>query len=85
MQGGTCEATAFQVYGYRTTGLCIALGNYHNCGPDETIASEYVSIEDAMGMIRLCAAAAAAGELPDPHAVLRQKYEQNCEKYRAHF
>ncbi|HEY2341599.1 MAG TPA: M20/M25/M40 family metallo-hydrolase, partial [Chthoniobacteraceae bacterium] len=85
MQGGTCEATAFQVYGYRTTGLCIALGNYHNCGPDETIASEYVSIDDAAGMVRLCVAAAAAEEIPDPLASLRQKYEQDCEKYRAYF
>ena len=32
MSGGTCEATAYQLYGYETGGLCIALGNYHNRG-----------------------------------------------------
>lgn len=32
MSGGSCEATAFGVYGYRAAGLCLALGNYHNMG-----------------------------------------------------
>jgi putative aminopeptidase FrvX len=85
MQGGTCEATAYQLYGYRTTGLCVALGNYHNCGPEETIASEYVAIRDVLGMAQLCVAAATARDLPDPHAALREKYEKDCEKYRVFF
>lgn len=32
MAGGSCEATAFGVYGYRSAGLCLPLGNYHNMG-----------------------------------------------------
>lgn len=32
MAGGSCEATAFVAYGYRATGLCLPLGNYHNMG-----------------------------------------------------
>ncbi|MDP9494770.1 MAG: hypothetical protein M3P87_05965 [Actinomycetota bacterium] len=32
MAGGSCEATAFGVYGYRAAGLCLPLGNYHNMG-----------------------------------------------------
>src|SRR5438067_1475377 len=35
MQGGTCEATAYQLYGYRSAGLCVALANSHNCAPNE--------------------------------------------------
>ncbi len=85
MQGGTCEATAYQLYGYRTAGLCVALGNYHNCGAKETIASEYVSTEDVMAMVQLCAAAASSGPLPNPQAALREKYEKAYEKYRALF
>jgi endoglucanase len=85
MQGGTCEATAYQLYGYRTAGLCVALGNYHNCGPEETIASEIISIEDTLGMARLCLAAAKAGELADPQRALREKLEKDCEKYRPLF
>ncbi len=30
MDGGTCESTAYAAYGYRATGLCVALGHYHN-------------------------------------------------------
>lgn len=85
MQGGTCEATAYQLYGYRTAGLCVALGNYHNCGPDETIAAEYVSLDDALGMTRLCIAAARAGKLTDPHALLRIRLEREVEEHRRFF
>ena len=46
MSGGTCEATAYQLYGYRTAGLCVALGNYHNCGENTEIAAEFVSLAD---------------------------------------
>ncbi len=60
MSGGTCEATAYGEYGYQATGLCVALGNYHNCGPRGRIAAEYVSMEDVRGMVRLLAAAAVA-------------------------
>jgi putative aminopeptidase FrvX len=30
MDGGTCNSTAFSVYGYDAAGICLALGNYHN-------------------------------------------------------
>lgn len=58
MGGGTCEATAFQEYGYRCGALCVALGNYHNCGPENRIAAEYVSASDAQGMVDLLVEAA---------------------------
>ncbi len=34
LDGGSCEASAYQVYGYRSVAASIALGNYHNCTPD---------------------------------------------------
>ena len=46
MSGGTCEATGFGKRGYRTTGVALPLGNYHNQGPDDTIAAEYISARD---------------------------------------
>ncbi|MBL9168572.1 MAG: M20/M25/M40 family metallo-hydrolase [Verrucomicrobiales bacterium] len=58
MGGGTCEATAFQEFGYRCAALCVALGNYHNCGPESRIAAEYVSAADAQGMVDLLVEAA---------------------------
>lgn len=58
MSGGTCEATAYQEFGYESVGVCVALGNYHNCGPNQQIAAEYVSLADALGMVRLLVEAA---------------------------
>ena len=72
MSGGTCEATAYQEFGFETAAVCVALGNYHNCGPKERIAPEFVSVQDAAGMVALLAHAARkmpvfpklAGKLP---------------------
>jgi putative aminopeptidase FrvX len=67
MSGGTCEATAFGVHGYRATGLCLPLGNYHNMGNlDEVEAGigpahpmlEEVSLDDFHGLIELLLVAA---------------------------
>src|SRR5436190_1908820 len=52
MSGGTCEATAYQELGYQTCAVCIALGNYHNCGADGRIRGEYVNIGDADSMVQ---------------------------------
>jgi endoglucanase len=85
MSGGTCEATAYQLYGYRTAALCVALGNYHNCGPDETIASEFVAVDDVADMIALMHAAVTNESPVDPHAALRERLEKGLEKYRRYF
>jgi len=53
MSGGTCEASAFALYGYRTTGIAFPLGNYHNGAPDDRIEAEYIHIDDFMGGIEL--------------------------------
>jgi len=81
MNGGTCEATAFQLYGYRTAALCVALGNYHNCGPKTSIASEFVAVDDVRGLGRLLVAASTALASSDPVVELREKLEKGIEKY----
>jgi len=53
MDGGTCESTAFQQYGYRCAALCLPLGNYHNMGPRGRIAVETIRLSDAVGLVRL--------------------------------
>jgi len=58
MSGGTCEATAYQEFGFETAAVCVALGNYHNCADNHRIASEFVSVADALSMVELLAAAA---------------------------
>src|SRR5438132_2754031 len=58
MSGGTCEGTAYQEFGYQTCAVCVALGNYHNCAPNNQIRAEYVSIPDALSMVQLLVEAA---------------------------
>lgn len=58
MSGGTCEATAYQEFGFQTAAVCVALGNYHNCGERNRIAAEFVSVVDALSMVQLLASAA---------------------------
>lgn len=54
MDGGACEANAFLVHGYAATGICLALGNYHNMDTARRrIASEYISLKDWQMMVDL--------------------------------
>ena len=58
MSGGTCEASAFAVYGYQTTGIAFPLGNYHNGSPEGRIEAEYINVDDYLGGVDLLAEAA---------------------------
>lgn len=53
MDGGSCESTAYQAFGLRAGALCLALGNYHNCGKGHTIAPEFVDWNDFEGLVAL--------------------------------
>jgi len=81
MSGGTCEGTAYQLYGYRCGALCVALGNYHNCGPETEIAPEFVSLSDVEGMVKLMVHAVISPEQPDPQEALREKLEKGVAEY----
>lgn len=63
MSAGSCEASAFAVNGYRTTGIAFALGNWHNATTsimDEKgdVGEEYISLQDFSGGVRLIESAA---------------------------
>jgi endoglucanase len=60
MDGGSCEATAFGAFGYRATGLCLPLGNYHNIGKRGKVVPEFVSVSDLENLVSLTVAAAAS-------------------------
>jgi putative aminopeptidase FrvX len=64
MDGGTCEGTAFQAYGYRTGALCVPLLNYHNMGGRGKIAAEAVNLSDLTQMARWMAAWALEEKAP---------------------
>jgi len=52
MDGGTCESTAYQLFGYRCAGMCLPLGNYHNVGRGGRIAPESIRRSDLVGLVR---------------------------------
>jgi len=91
MSGGTCEATAFQEFGYQTAAVCVALGNYHNCATGNRIATEYVSVKDACGMVDLLGAAARqmpqyarlVGKLPKRLNKMRREAQPRLRKTAA--
>ncbi len=83
LDGGTCEATAYQLYDYTCAAASLALGNYHNITPESTIAAEFVAIDDFVGMVRLCVAAVLrSAKADDPQETLRKSLETNARSYR---
>ncbi|MEY2490131.1 MAG: hypothetical protein QOC70_2073 [Verrucomicrobiota bacterium] len=86
LDGGACEASAYQLYGYRSVAASIGLGNYHNCAPDGSIQCEYVSVDDYANMVGLCFALAnAAMKTPDPIKMLRAALEKKVAAYQPFF
>lgn len=89
MAGGSCEATAFVAYGYRATGLCLPLGNYHNMGYlDEVeqgkgmakVLPEIVAMDDFEGLVDLLLVAARA---VDSEWSLRERLETRFDQSQA--
>ena len=86
MSGGTCEATAFRLYGVRCGALCVALGNYHNCGPDNRIEAEFVSLADVEGLAALCThLVQRPGPGPGSDAALRARLENKLTLYQPYY
>ncbi|MBM3316367.1 MAG: hypothetical protein FJY75_00800 [Candidatus Eisenbacteria bacterium] len=52
MDGGTCEASPFAAWGYRSGGLAVPLRHYHNMGP-RGIAAEIVDLADLRSALAL--------------------------------
>jgi putative aminopeptidase FrvX len=81
LDGGACEASAYQLYGYRSVAASIGLGNYHNCAPDGSIQCEYVSVDDYANMVRLCLAIVCEPKRSDPVKDLRKTLEKKAASY----
>lgn len=84
MSGGSCEATAFGAYGHRSTGLCLALGNYHNMGDldgvetgtrEARVAPEQISLADFDGLVDLMIC--VARDIDSVSGQIRQRLASN--------
>ena len=53
MDGGTCESSAYYALGYEATGLCVALGNYHNVNrKTKKLGPEYIDLNDFENVVK---------------------------------
>ena len=85
MSGGTCEGTAFAMYGYSVTGIAFPLGNYHNAttdlrDADGDVGAEFIALPDFLGGVELMAeamrgsgGATAERRLPDVGQEVRER------------
>ena len=85
MDGGACESTAYCEYGYDATGMCVALGNYHNRDTKRRrIASEYIDIHDWKMMVAwFVALIEASPEYRGRQPGTRQRIDDNFRSYRS--
>lgn len=93
MSGGTCEGTAFAMYGYSVTGVAFPLGNYHNAttnlrDPNGGVGAEYIALPDFLGGVELMAEAmrgsgGAPGErrLPDVGEDVRERMRTTAREW----
>ena len=77
MSGGTCEATAFALSGYRATGIAFPLGNYHNAttripDPDGGVGAEFIKLSDYIGGVELICEAAISVARTESTPTLRR-------------
>lgn len=54
MDGGTCEATPFNLHDIKAAGLAIPLGNYHNQRPSGRPGPEFIDIRDVEYAVDIC-------------------------------
>ena len=87
MSAGSCEASAFAVNGYRTTGIAFALGNWHNATTsiiDEKgdVGEEYISLQDFGGGVRLIESAARSVSVRHDSPLPSRAIGEVTEEYR---
>ncbi|MHC4089718.1 MAG: M20/M25/M40 family metallo-hydrolase [Planctomycetota bacterium] len=84
MDGGTCESSAYCQFGYEATGLCLALGNYHNMDlRRKRLAPEYIDLRDFGNLVKwFVELARSQRRYADSEADLRQRLAKLDAKYR---
>ena len=81
MDGGSCESTAYNLWGVRAGAACLALGNYHNCDERGGIGPEQVDWNDFEGLVALLhEMAAARAKDVDAAAALRRRLQSGFER-----
>ena len=80
MDGGTCEATPYQLQGHVAGGIAVPLHNYHNQGK-KRFGPEAVHLRDVEGAVRfLVEMVARIGDFAVPTEELRRRLESEWQK-----
>lgn len=85
LDGGSCEATAMNLYGIPAAGISIALGNYHNVLPESGIGPEYINLSDAKNLVKLILAVTrrmALQDTPSSKEAMRQRLEKRWDEHQ---
>ena len=83
MDGGTCEATPYQLRGYIAGGIAVPLRNYHNQGK-KRIGPEVVHLKDVEGAVRfLIEMTIRMEEFETPTMEILKRFENSWQKYGA--
>ncbi len=85
LTGGTCEATAYQTFGYESAGVAVPLVNYHNGWGAKAIGPEKVRVEDAAGAERLLIEAARLFPASVLRGTLRRRLTARHKNLQRHF
>jgi len=81
MDGGTCEATPYQLKGFVAGGLAVPLRNYHNQGKRK-IAPEGVHLDDVQATARLLVELALRfGEFEAPTEEILKRFRSSWQRY----
>ncbi len=81
MDGGTCEATPYQLEGHVTGGVAVPLRNYHNQGK-RRVAPEGVHLDDVQGAVRfLVELVLRIGEFEAPTEAILKRFRSAWQKY----
>ena len=84
MPGGSCEATAYDVYGFAAAAVCVPLGNYHNMNAATgKLGAEYIDVNDWRNMVKLFVRLARFGHEYEPgHKLLKARLEERFERMK---
>lgn len=84
LDAGACEASAMQACGFRSTGVSVPLGNYHNIDDEDSIAPEYVMIEDVRATIKLLVALVATEHDGLGERTIEERVTLRLKEYKKH-
>jgi len=88
LDGGSCEATAMNLYGIPAAGISVLLGNYHNVAEERGITEEFVSLEDTKNLVKLIYTTTC--RMADPTVksskqAMKKRIEKRCAEHAVYF